>query len=703
MNIAILNTLDYYYFFLIFAFLGIAISMISMVSKKFKNSFVVVNILYMAASLTAVLFSLGALISGHNGSKLLFTIGSFFPAGNINFCLDPLSAFFILFSFAVFFYISLYQIRYIDKFKTKLNPDYFSFLFGIMLVSVFFTLISFNAFIFMISWEIMAISSYFLVIGKHYIKGTKRAAFLMATIMEIGGMLIMAGIMLLYVHSNSFGLSALKEVIIPPALKEIIFLLFLFGFGAKMGIVPLHIWLPEAHPAALSSVSAILSGVLTSAGVYGLIRFGLYVLHPMNSALFLGTITLIIAAITMFFGVIYMAQTHDIKVLLSYSTVENMGLILTGIGASMYYKFFGFYGLSALALIASLYALINHAFFKSLLFMGAGNIEYDMESHDMDQYGGILKRMPVTGALIFIGVMAAAAMPPLNGFVSEWLNLEVIFLGFNIHSIFPRIILFSAGAVLALTVALAIGNYVKLYGVTFLGSPRSKSAKNAKEVPLSMNIAMFLPVLLNISLVGFMFFYTNIMSKVSNLIYKVNISKKIMHNGIFIPYYSSFSASSPIYLFLVSILFLLILFLIYLIVVKPKKRNVQTAWQGGMTILNPHAQISALGFSNAIRIMFSLIYRPRKRLEERLIYPLHDNEGKKLPSNPFPYSSYYHNSSGYGSYVFPLVEYYLYLPVIKLFNRLSSFTTSILQNGSLNLYIFYIFFVFLAALLIIVR
>ncbi len=709
MNLSLLNPLNYYYLFLIFSVTGILVSFLGLIFKKLKNGFVSSNIFYMASSLAAVLFSVIAFFKGGNLLNQTLYIGRFFPAGRVILKFDTLSDFFVIFIFAVFFYISLYQIKYIKGLDSEVNRSLFSFLYGIMLISVYFIITTFNGFVFMIFWEIMAISSFFLVMTKHYIKGTKRAAFLMAVITEIGAMLIIVGLMILYLYSNNFNLYALKDIVMPSYIKEIVFTLFLFGFGAKMGIVPLHIWLPEAHPASPSGVSGILSGVLTSCGVYGIIRFGLYVLHPVNSALLLGTIILIVAAFTMFFGVLYMSQTHDIKVLLSYSTVDNMGLILTGIGASLYYKYYGLYGLSALALVASLYALINHAFFKSLLFMGSGNIEHETGSHNMDDFGGILKGMPITGMLIFIGILAAAGIPPLNGFVSEWLNLEVVFLGFHISGVLPRILLFGVGAILALSSAVAISSYVKLYGLTFLGQPRSEEAKRVKEVPSSMNIALLIPTLLSISLAGFMFLYTPVFSKVSELVYHVNIGKNILHNYIFIPYYSSFSASSPVYLFFISILFLLLLYILYKVIIKPKKRSVDYAWTGGKNIINPHAQVSVLGFSNALRIMFNIVYRQRLRLSDRKTYPLsyyHEDkylkQNKKGISNPFPYSSYYHNSSGYGSYIFPLIEYYLYLPLIKLFGKISSVTTDLMQNGSLNLYIFYIFFVFVASFFIIV-
>lgn len=702
-------SLNYYELFLMFSVTGVLLSFLGLISKKIKNTLVMSGILYMAASFSAILFSLISFFRGGNFLNQALYAGSFFPAGKVILKFDSLSDFFIMFIFSVFFYISLYQIKYVRHLGLGVNKPLFAFLYGIMLISVYFVLVSFNGFVFMIFWEIMAISSFFLVMTKHYIKGTKRAAFLMATITEIGAMLIIVGITVMYLYSNNFDLGALKNIVMPGYAKEIVFLLFLFGFGAKMGIVPLHIWLPEAHPASPSGVSGILSGVLTSCGVYGVIRFGLYVLHPLNTALILGSVILIIAALTMFFGVLYMSQTHDIKVLLSYSTVDNMGLILTGIGASLYYRYFNLDGLSALALIASLYALINHAFFKSLLFMGSGNIEYETGSHNMDDFGGILKRMPVTGVLIFIGVLAAAGIPPLNGFVSEWLNLEVVFLGFHISGILPRILLFGTGSMVALSSAVAISIYVKLYGLTFLGLPRSDEAKKAKEVPLSMNIALLIPTLLSISLAGFMFLYTPVFSKVASLIYRINIGKNILHNYIFIPYYSSFSASSPMYLFFVSMLLLGILYILYKVIIKPKKRFVKYAWTGGKNIINPHAQVSTLGFSNALRVMFNLVYRQRKRLSDRKIYPLSYYHGgeylkpdKKAESNPFPYSSYYHNSSGYGSYIFPLIEYYLYLPLIKLFEKISSVTTDLMQNGSLNLYIFYIFFVFVASFFIIV-
>jgi hydrogenase-4 component B len=670
-----------------------------LIFNKFKIGFALSNFLYIASSFTAVLYSVISFIEGGRHLNQIFQIGTFFPAGRIILKFDPLSDFFTLFIFSVFFYISLYQIKYIKKIGRAINPPLFSFLYGIMLISVYFVLISFNGFIFMIFWEIMAVSSYFLVMTKHYIQGTKRAAFLMAVIMEIGAMLIAVGLIILYLRANSFNFEILKGLMMPAYAKEIVFLLFLFGFGAKMGIVPLHIWLPEAHPASPSGVSGILSGVLTSCGVYGVIRFGLYILHPLNTALVLGSVVLIIAALTMFFGVLYMSQTHDIKVLLSYSTVDNMGLILTGIGASLYYNYFGLAGLSALAIVASLYALINHAFFKSLLFMGSGNIEYETGSHDIDKFGGILKGMPLTGGFMFIGILAAAGIPPLNGFVSEWLNLEVVFLGFHISSVLPRILIFTVGAIMALSMAVAVSTYVKLYGLTFLGLPKSKEAEKIKEVPLSMNIAVLIPVLISISLAGFMYLYTPVLSKVSQSIYHINIGDKILKNYIFIPYYSSFSASSPIYLFFVSISFILVLYIFYKLIIRPKKRFVDYAWTGGKNLKNPHAQVSALGFSNALRIMFNLVYKKGSRGEiQNKTSQQHPYELK----NPFPYSSYYHNSSGYGSYIFPLIEYYLYLPLIRLFEKTSSVTTEAMQNGSLNLYIFYIFFVFAASFFIIV-
>ena len=697
-------TYNCYYLFLIISLAGVLSSFAALIlGGKFKYvSFAFSNVLYMLSSLTAVAYSVISFIKGGKHLNQIIEIGRFFPAGKIILKYDPLSDFFLMFIFFVFSYISLYQIQYIKKIGQNINMPLFSFLFGIMLISVYFLLISFNGFIFLIFWEIMAISSYFLVITKYYIKGTKKAAFLMAVIMEIGAMLIAVGLIILYLHSNSFNFEALKNLSIPVYLKEIVFLLFLFGFGAKMGIVPLHIWLPEAHPASPSGVSGILSGVLTSCGLYGIVRFGLYILHPLNSSLMLGSIVLIIAALTMFFGVLYMSQTHDIKVLLSYSTVDNMGLILTGIGASLYYNYFGFNGLSALALIASLYALINHAFFKSLLFMGSGNIEYETESHDMDKFGGIFRGMPLTGILVFIGVLSAAGIPPLNGFVSEWLNLEVVFLGFHISSVLPRILIFTVGAIMALSMAVAVSTYVKLYGLTFLGQPKSKEAKKVKEVPISMNIALLIPVILSITLAGFMFLYTPVLSKVSQSIYHINISGKILKNYIFIPYYSSFSASSPIYLFFVSIIFILIFYVLYRLIIKPRKRIVNYAWTGGETksFANPNAQVSVLGFSNALRIMFNIVYKKGNRVHTKTEISISENNYEL--KNPFPYSSYYHNSSGYGSYIFPLIEYYLYLPLIKIFEKISYITTELMQNGSLNLYIFYIFFVFIAAFFIIV-
>ena len=226
-------TYSYYYLFLLFSLSGVIVSIIGLISgDRFKSMpFVFSNVLYMAASFTAVLYSVISFMERGNLLNLSFRIGRFFPAGRIILKFDPLSDFFILFIFSVFFYIALYQIKYIEKIGSEINTPLFSFLFGIMLISVYYVIISFNGFMFMIFWEIMAVSSYFLVMTKHYIKGTKRAAFLMAVIMEIGAMLIIIGLIILYLHANSFNFETLKSLTIPAYVKEIVFLLFLFGFG----------------------------------------------------------------------------------------------------------------------------------------------------------------------------------------------------------------------------------------------------------------------------------------------------------------------------------------------------------------------------------------------------------------------------------------------------------------------------------------
>ncbi|PIU19876.1 MAG: hydrogenase 4 subunit B, partial [Elusimicrobia bacterium CG08_land_8_20_14_0_20_59_10] len=259
-------------------------------------------------------------------------------------------------------------------------------------------------------------------------------------------------------------------------------------FGAKAGVVPLHIWLPLAHPQAPSHISSLMSGVMIKVGIYGIIRFAVFTLGV--TGLWQGRLVMTIAAVSCLLGVIYALMEHDLKRLLAFHSVENIGIILLGVGGSMLFMAMGQPALAVFSLAAGLYHLVNHAIFKGLLFLGAGSVYKATGTRDMEKLGGLIKLMPHTALAFLAGSMAISALPPLNGFISEWLTFQAIFAGALKSAGAGKMFWMAAGAALALTGGLAAACFVKAFSVTFLAAPRSAKARAAKESPLSMTAPM---------------------------------------------------------------------------------------------------------------------------------------------------------------------------------------------------------------------
>jgi hydrogenase-4 component B len=286
--------------------------------------------------------------------------------------------------------------------------------------------------------------------------------------------------------SDSVSFSALLAGdLLSGPVRDTVFVLFFLGFGVKAGIIPLHIWLPEAHPAAPSSISALMSGILIKTGIYGIVRFCAFGLGA--PPLSWGVLVLVIGALSAVLGVLYALVQHDLKRLLAYHSIENIGIILLGIGAGMIAVADGQRELAALGLAAGLFHVLNHAVFKALLFLGAGSVVIVTGTRQIEALGGLLRRMPWTGGCFLVGAVAISGLPPLNGFASEWLTFQALFQGFPVsteplvHLLFPI-----TAALLALTGALAAACFVKAFGVSFLALPRSVAAATAPEVPWSM-------------------------------------------------------------------------------------------------------------------------------------------------------------------------------------------------------------------------
>ncbi len=336
-----------------------------------------------------------------------------------------------------------------------------------------------DAYAFMVAWESMALSSYFLVTTQHRIAEIRRAGFLYLLIAHIGalGMLLCFGV--LQGGSWHFTFDAMRQAALAPQWATAAFLLALFGFGAKAGLVPLHVWLPEAHPAAPSPVSALMSGVMLKMAVYGMLRVTFDLLG--QPLWWWGLIALTIGLFSAFYGVIFAAVQTDMKRLLAWSSIENMGVIFTGLGLAIVFRGVGLPNLSALALIATLYHCLNHAMMKSLLFLGTGAVLHATGERNLGRLGGLIHRMPWVAWLTLIGALAIAGLPPLNGFVSEWLLLQSFLFAAEVPRNFVNMLLPLGAAAVALAAALAGYVMVKFYGVIFLGQPREAALATARD------------------------------------------------------------------------------------------------------------------------------------------------------------------------------------------------------------------------------
>ncbi|MBI5468309.1 MAG: hydrogenase 4 subunit B [Deltaproteobacteria bacterium] len=445
------------------------------------------------ASLIAV-FAGYAAVTGGGVESLVLPIG--LPDLPFYLRFDPLSGFFVTIVALLGFMVSIYSIGYVKAFVghrsvTRLVVFYCLFMAGMLLV-----LLSDDAYFFMVSWELMAVSSYFLVCFEDDQAQNRRAAFLYLLIAHIGAVLIllsfglMAGFAKGFENFSGYTFSAMRDSHIPEGWAAVAFFMAFFGFAAKAGVVPLHAWLPEAHPVAPSNVSALMSGVMLKTAVYGIIRVGFDLLH--SSDWRWGGVVLIFGLVSAVMGILYALLQNDLKRLLAYSSVENIGIILVCVGLAMIFKSFGMGLLASLALMAGLYHCLNHAMFKGLLFMGAGAVLHATHERNMEGMGGLVHKLKWTAPLFLVGCLSISGLPPFNGFVSEWLTFQSFLLSPALPSPLLNLLIPLGAALVALTGALAARCFIKVYGVTFLGHWRGEHDTVVHEAPWPMRIGMLL-------------------------------------------------------------------------------------------------------------------------------------------------------------------------------------------------------------------
>ncbi|MCP3875977.1 MAG: hydrogenase [Desulfobacteraceae bacterium] len=405
---------------------------------------------------------------------------------SLSFQIDGLSAFFLTAIFAICLLATIYSFHYMDhdQSSVKITANYFFY--SLLIISMALVVTASNIITFMLSWEIMSLSSFFLVIYNHHSAENRKAGFLYFVFSHVGAMFIFAAFGIIYGYTGSFGFGSMESL--PEIAKILVFIFTFIGFGSKAGVFPFHIWLPHAHPAAPSHISAVMSGVMIKTGIYGILR--IYMLLDFHTPLF-GNIVLVFGAISGVLGVVYALGQHDLKRLLAYHSVENIGIILIGLGIGMIGVSSGNPLMAVLGFSGGILHVLNHSIFKSLLFMGAGMVLHKTGSRSIDALGGLIKSMKITGTTFIIGSLAISGLPPFNGFVGEFLIYIGSFKGVALENWAFAMSIF---AIISLAVigGLALACFTKVVGVVFQGEPRTKAAENVDEKGSTMLTSMII-------------------------------------------------------------------------------------------------------------------------------------------------------------------------------------------------------------------
>jgi len=563
------------------------------------------------AACAAALIASGAHLGAESGSASALTLPLGLPWLGALFRVDALAAFFLVVVNLGGAAASLYGLGYgrHEDAPHRVLPFFPGFLAGMNLV-----VLADDAFTFLISWEFMSLVSWALVVAHHRDRDNVRAGYVYLVMASFGTLALLLALGLLAGPDGAYGFATIRAADHAPGVAALVLALVLIGAGSKAGLVPLHVWLPLAHPAAPSHVSALMSGVMTKVAVYGFIRVVFDLLG--EPTWWASMIVLALGGITAALGVLYALMQHDLKRLLAYHTVENIGIIYIGLGLALAFQANGMGWAAALALTAALFHVLNHSLFKSLLFFGAGAVLVATAERDMEHLGGLIHRMPFTSFAFLVGCMAISALPPLNGFVSEWLTFQAILQSPQLPQWGLKIMVPAVGALLALSAALAAACFVKAFGVTFLGRPRTVAAERAKDVDRFSQVAMFAFAALCL-LAGLL--PGIVMDGLSPVTLGLLGDRVPVQAGVpwlsIVPIAESHSSYNGVLVFLfIVISALLAVSIIHRFASRTLRRA--PAWDCGFPEPSPVTQYSAGSFAQPIRRVFgTLVFLARERVE----------------------------------------------------------------------------------------
>jgi formate hydrogenlyase subunit 3/multisubunit Na+/H+ antiporter MnhD subunit len=623
--------------------------------------------------LTALLGAGGAIVgaAGMTGPGWTARVDWLVPLSGLVLTMDPLAGLFVALIGAATVPVSVYAIGYAAG-ERRGAFAYLTFVAAMLVVPL-----AANVMTFALAWELMSLASYVLVLdgarAGREAAASAHAAWVYALMTHGGLACLLGGMLLLTAWTGSTGFAQWTALApgLGPGARSLAWSLLALGFAAKAGAVPLHIWLPLAHPAAPSHVSALMSGVMIKLGVYGLLRASFVWLAPAPT--WWGTTLLLVGAASAVIGILYAVVDRDLKRLLAYSSIENVGVVLVGTGAALAFASAALPGLALLALAAALYHVVNHAAFKSLLFLAAGGVLHGAGTRDMEALGGLIKRQPWTAACFLVGAVAIAALPPLNGFVSEWLTFQALLQ--NVAIPWPGLNLVFALAIagLALAAGLAVACFVKAFGITFLALPRSEAAAAAHEAPATMRAGM---VALAAACAALALGASAVVPALAGVAATLVPARPPVTIGPWLTLRVSAdfaSLSLPAIALALAGGVLLPIVLLAVARARPAVRRYET-WGCGRLLQTARMEYTATAFANPFTRVFDFFYRPEKRLD----------------IDAHPESRFFVRRIRYQNPTRFVVDEWLYRPLGRAV-RAAARRAALLQSGSPNLYLAYVF------------
>jgi formate hydrogenlyase subunit 3/multisubunit Na+/H+ antiporter MnhD subunit len=623
-------------------------------------------------AVTAVLGAAAAVAGLAGVSGVAWSAGApwLLPLGGLALELDPVGGLFVALVGIVTVPASVYAIGYAGA-ERRGALAYLVFVAAMLAVPLAGSVMTFA-----LAWELMSLASYALVLdgaraGREAAAST-RAAWAYALMTHAGLACLLSGMLLMtaWTGSASFADWTARAPGLEPAARSLAWALLALGFAAKAGAVPLHVWLPLAHPAAPSHVSALMSGVMIKLGVYGLLRASFGWLGP--AVPWWGTALLLVGAASAVVGVLYAVVDRDLKRLLAFSSIENIGIVLIGAGAAVAFAAAAVPSLALLALAAALYHVVNHAAFKSLLFMAAGGVLHGTGTRDMEALGGLIKRQPWTAACFLVGAVAIAGLPPLNGFVSEWLTFQALLQNTQLSEPVVNLVFALAIAGLALAAGLAVACFVKAFGITFLALPRSAAAARAHEVAPSMRLAM---CVVAAGCLALALGASSVVPALARVAATLVPGPAPVGIGPWLTLRVSrdfASLSLPAVALALVVATALPLVLLAVLRARPRPRLDET-WGCGRLLQTARMEYTAIAFANPFTRIFDFFYRPVRTLDV----------------DAHPESRFFVRRMRYENATRFVVDEWLYFPLARAL-RAAARRAAVVQSGSPNLYLAYV-------------